>query len=180
VSLQDAPAKWTEEWERFLLVPKPFGLAEFYLRSRLLPGTEELLLSCYRGSYRDVCRMQHELSLTACNISAHSDFDKAWLGWSIAERRQFLAQAILRGVGFSDQFNAARAYCREVSIAFLETSFLDVLKHCLLEDLAEIPKAPIIYPIEFANHIDEKVLPPGQGLMLRYERISVIAQGPSP
>jgi hypothetical protein len=162
--MQDAPGRWTEEWERFLLVPKPPGLAEFYLRLRLLPRSDEVLLSCYRGSYRDV---QHELSLTAGNVYAHSDSHKAWLGWPTAEKRNFLGQA---GFRFSDQFNAMRAYCREVSIAFLETSHLDVLKHCLLDDLFEISKAPIIYPIEFAKDINEKALPYGQGLMLRYVR----------
>lgn len=95
-------------------------------------------------------------------------FPQGWLGWPTAEKRNFLGQA---GFRFSDQFNAMRAYCREVSIAFLETSLLDVLKHCLLDDLFEISKAPIIYPIEFAKDIDEKALPYGQGLMLRYVRL---------
>ncbi|KAJ6506229.1 hypothetical protein C8R47DRAFT_1315725 [Mycena vitilis] len=171
VSRKDAPEKWTIEWERFLQSPRPRGLEQFYLKERVIPGNDDFLLSCYRGSYRDVCRIQHEVSVTACNVASHTDFEATWLGWTAAKRRDFLQEAIVRGVGCSEQYEGARPYCREVSIAFLESSLLDVLKHCLLDDLSEVPKTPIIYPIEFLKEIDETVLPPMQGLMLRYTRL---------
>lgn len=172
LSVKEVPDQWTVEWERFLQIPKPHGLAQFYLNARFKPQTDELLISCYRGTYRDVCRMQHELSITACNLAAHADFDKAWLGWTATEKKDFLRLAIIRGVGVSaEHYEAIRPYCREASIAFLETSLLDVLKYCLLDDIAEIPKTPIIYPVEFMKEIDETVLSPELGLMLRYTRL---------
>ncbi|KAJ7499993.1 hypothetical protein FB451DRAFT_1549456 [Mycena latifolia] len=171
LSLKAEPVKWTQEWERFLEAPRPPGLAEFYLQSHR-HDIDELLISCYRGSYRDLCRIQHELSITACNMAVHHEFDKAWLGWTSQERRDFLQNAILRGVGCQPQYyEEIRPYCREVSIAFLEGSLLDVLKHCLLDDISQIPKTPIIYPIEFMKDIDEPALTPGRSLMLRYVRL---------
>ncbi|KAJ6596133.1 hypothetical protein DFH09DRAFT_1357309 [Mycena vulgaris] len=146
LSLKDEPVKWNQEWERFLERPRPPGLAQFYLLSTP-PDINELLLDCYRGSSRDLCRIQHQVSITAGNISAHLDFETKWLSWPTTERREFLQQAILRGVACQPKyFPAISPYCREVSIAFLEGSLLDVLKHCLLDDISEIPQTPIIYP----------------------------------
>ncbi|KAJ7469841.1 hypothetical protein B0H11DRAFT_2435455 [Mycena galericulata] len=170
LSSKDDPDKWTQQWERFLAIPQPNGLAQYQL-SASHSHIDELLLSCYRGSYRDVCRIQHELSVTACNISAHYDFEKAWLGWDTTKRRDFLAQAIIRGEDTSSQYEEIRPYCREVSIAFLEGSLLDVLKTCLLDDISQIPNEPIIYPVEYMKGIDETVLPPGHALMRRYTRL---------
>ncbi|KAJ7643187.1 hypothetical protein B0H17DRAFT_1104719 [Mycena rosella] len=85
----------------------------------------------------------HKQQLDLLLLSAHFEFDKTWLGWTWKERRDFLQKAIIRPVGYRpEDYEALRPYCREVSIAFLEGSLLDVLKHFLLEDVSEIPKLP--------------------------------------
>ncbi|KAJ6506223.1 hypothetical protein C8R47DRAFT_111524 [Mycena vitilis] len=99
ISRKDAPEKWTVAWERFLQMPRPRGLDQYYLNAKVVPQTDEFLLSCYRGSYRDVCRVQLEVALTACNISSHTDFDMVWLGWTASRKRDFLQEAIVRGLG---------------------------------------------------------------------------------
>lgn len=68
-------------------------------------------------------------------------------------------------------YEEIRPYRRKVSIAFLEHSLLNVLKHCLLDDLIEVPQTPVIYPVEYMAEIDETALSPGCGLILRYTRM---------
>ncbi|KAJ7151828.1 hypothetical protein C8R43DRAFT_1004465 [Mycena crocata] len=170
VSAKDDPVEWTQKWERFLETPWPPDLSQTHLRFAHR-DIDELLVSCYRGSYRDVCNIQHQLSVTLANISAHTDFEETWTEWSSVQRRAFLQQAIVRGVAASSQYVDIRPYCREVSVAFLEDKLLDVLKHCMQDDLLEISKTPIIYPVEYMKDIDDKALPLGHGLMVRYTRL---------
>ncbi|KAJ7497576.1 hypothetical protein FB451DRAFT_1359802 [Mycena latifolia] len=169
VLLADDPIAWNQAWERYLARPRPQGASEQYIRSMSPATATDELLSYYRGSHRDLCENQYQLSMTQCNISAHYEFERTWTEWPVQKRKDVVQDAIRVFTSFPI-FQNQRQECCEISITFLEPRILELLKHFVLDDMAQIPADPIIYPVRVCA-LNDANFNPGEKLMLRYVRL---------
>lgn len=169
--LVDDPVAWNEAWERYLALPRPQGASEQFIRSGSPLTANDQLLSHYRGTQRDLCEVQYQLSMTRCNIAAHHDFDQVWTNWTVQKRRDVIQEAIIRVFTTYPMFQNQRPECCEISMAFLEPKILELLEHFVLDDMSQIPANPITYPVLVCAMSDAH-FNPGEKLMLKYVRLT--------
>ncbi|KAJ6587192.1 hypothetical protein DFH09DRAFT_1308251 [Mycena vulgaris] len=127
--------------------PVRTGAAEQFVRSMSPAKADDELLSYYRGSHRNLCESQYQLTMTQCNISAHYEFESVGANWPTQKRKDVVQEAIIRVFKTFLTFQTQRRECCEISIAFMKPKFPELLEHFVLEDMTQIPADPIMYPV---------------------------------
>lgn len=150
VDCNDDPVKWNQLWEQFIAADPAICDQDFVeiCTATSDSSTEQVLLSKLSGGPRMLCRLQHDLTLTAGRYIALHGFETKWLEISARERESHLLKGMVVAATSQPMYENCREYCEEVTLPHLQASggkgFLTLLQHFIIDDPTSVPTTPIL------------------------------------
>jgi hypothetical protein len=140
--------KWNAAWEEIIQEntsnPTDVMRAAIGTLAKSSKQSFQTVIDNYRQNFNSLCTLQTHLSSYATSCFAQLDFESKWLLATDSTREGHILQGLVHACRGSDH---DRIYCDELTLPNLQDrhghGFLELLKHFVVEDFANVSRQPI-------------------------------------